>query len=169
MIRSNPDLKTSLVYSPKSSSTTPHHQHLNNQSSNFNNEHYLLASSRSNNLSINTSNISSSCENTNILNINSAGKNGYEQMMPTQLNNAVNNSYYQPGQHRKAMTPNGGDLSSLSNNLSLNLSIHTAEEFGVEMLAWLNNNEANSNLINATANGNANGANLNLANNATLV
>jgi hypothetical protein len=26
-----------------------------------------------------------------------------------------------------------------SNNHSLNLSIHTAEEFGIEMLAWLNN------------------------------
>jgi hypothetical protein len=35
------------------------------------------------------------------------------------------------------------DLSNLSNNLSLNLSIHTAEEFGIEMLAWLNN-EGNS-------------------------
>jgi hypothetical protein len=31
------------------------------------------------------------------------------------------------------------DLKNLSNNLSLNLSIHTAEEFGIEMLEWLNN------------------------------
>ena len=30
------------------------------------------------------------------------------------------------------------DVSNFSNNLSLNLSIHTAEEFGTEMLEWLN-------------------------------
>lgn len=36
------------------------------------------------------------------------------------------------------------DLANLSNNLSLNLSIHTAEEFGIEMLEWLNN-ESNTN------------------------
>lgn len=34
------------------------------------------------------------------------------------------------------------ELSNLSNNLSLNLSIHTAEEFGIEMLEWLNNEAA---------------------------
>ena len=28
--------------------------------------------------------------------------------------------------------------SNISTNMSLNLSIHTAEEFGIEMLAWLN-------------------------------
>jgi hypothetical protein len=54
------------------------------------------------------------------------------------------------------------DLTNLSNNLSLNLSIHTAEEFGIEMLEWLNN-ESNTN-------GHfGNGEQVKLANNATLV
>lgn len=37
------------------------------------------------------------------------------------------------------------DLNNLSNNMSLNLSIHTAEEFGIEMLEWLNNETSNQN------------------------
>ena len=58
------------------------------------------------------------------------------------------------------------DMSHLANtppnNTSLNLSIHTAEEFGMEMLEWLNNeNKLSNHHI-------ANGSNP-IANNATLV
>jgi hypothetical protein len=147
LIKSNPDLKSSLVYSPKSI--------------NFNNEHYLLTqngsnpNNRSNNISINTSNLSEPASNGTI---NSNNSSNFYHRTKT------------PTHHHH--TP--ADMSNLSNNLSLNLSIHTAEEFGVEMLAWLNNNEGNM-----IANGNG-GHNLHsylmnnndenkMANNATLV
>jgi hypothetical protein len=57
-----------------------------------------------------------------------------------------------------------GELSqnhSYSNNASLNLSIHTAEEFSIEMLSWLKN-EANSNKL-------INDENVEKIDNATLV
>ena len=59
------------------------------------------------------------------------------------------------------------------NNTSLNLSIHTAEEFGMEMLEWLNNeNKLSNHHMNHSANGNGKnefiGSNP-IANNATLV
>lgn len=53
-------------------------------------------------------------------------------------------------------------------NTSLNLSIHTAEEFGMEMLEWLNNENKLSN--HHIANGGTGGGGSNpIANNATLV
>lgn len=38
---------------------------------------------------------------------------------------------------KKILTENNNQ-GNQSTNMSLNLSIHTAEEFGIEMLAWLN-------------------------------
>ena len=59
------------------------------------------------------------------------------------------------------------DMTNLSHNLSLNLSIHTAEEFGIEMLEWLNN-ESNAAVAMASSSNFSNG-DVKLANNATLV
>lgn len=56
------------------------------------------------------------------------------------------------------------DTSSYSNNGSLNLSIHTAEEFSIEMLSWLKN-EASSNCVKKIINE----ENLDQIDNATLV
>lgn len=54
-------------------------------------------------------------------------------------------------------TRTNGDLSN--NNMSLNLSIHTAEEFGMEMLEWLNNE----------AGGNGNGGGIQYRHTSTTV
>jgi hypothetical protein len=66
-----------------------------------------------------------------------------------------------PQQQHNSSAAFKNDLTTLSNNLSLNLSIHTAEEFGIEMLEWLNN-EGNAHF-------NTNGDQVKLPNNATLV
>lgn len=62
---------------------------------------------------------------------------------PTSSNNHLSTS----GNKSFLRNVNANDsatLSNLSNNMSLNLSIHTAEEFGIEMLEWLNNETKSS-------------------------
>lgn len=68
----------------------------------------------------------------------------------TQLNSAtnVNNVLNEQNNQKYEFFSNNSfkkDVNNLSNNMSLNLSIHTAEEFGIEMLEWLNNETSNPN------------------------
>ena len=61
--------------------------------------------------------------------------------------------------HNNSKSSFHNELKNLSNNFSLNLSMHTAEEFGIEMLEWLNNETCSNNK----------NKDMKLANNATLV